>query len=89
MTTSTFRVLHVHRLPTLALPRATVDILSGLVVPGTRAYGSISGRLVEMLVHSVALECGRSQVDGTFTLQIEWVGAEPTEAVEGSIFEVR
>ncbi|RKH09846.1 hypothetical protein D7V97_15430 [Corallococcus sp. CA053C] len=89
MTTLMFRVLHVHRLPTPGLTLATADILSGVVAPGARAYGLVSGRPVEILVRSVALEGGRSQVDGTVTLQIELIGAEPPDAVEGAVFEVR
>ncbi|GMU00774.1 hypothetical protein KH5H1_48940 [Corallococcus caeni] len=89
MTTIMFRVLHVQRLPTLGLTIAAVEILSGVVEPGARAYGTVSGRPVEILVRSVALEGGRSHLDGTGTLQIELIGAEPPEAVEGVVFEVR
>lgn len=84
-----FRVLHVKRLPALEVTIAAVDILSGVVEPGARAYGTIAGRPVEILVRSVALEGGRSHVDGTGTLQIELIGAEPSEALEGAVFEVR
>ncbi|NPC74570.1 hypothetical protein HPP05_32945 [Corallococcus exiguus] len=89
MTTILFRVLHVHPLPTLGVTIAAVDVLSGVVAPGARAYGSVAGKPVEMLVRSVALEGGRSRVDGTVTLQVELSGAEPPAAVEGAVFEVR
>ncbi|RKH27597.1 hypothetical protein D7V77_11180 [Corallococcus sp. CA041A] len=89
MTTAMFRVLHVHRLTTLGVTIAAVDILSGVVVPGARAYAMVSGMPVEMVVRSVALEGGRSRMDGTVTLQIELSGAEPPDAVEGAVFEVR
>ncbi|MBZ4377082.1 hypothetical protein [Corallococcus sp. AS-1-6] len=89
MTTAMFRVIHIHRLPTLGLTIAAVDILSGVVASGARACGVVSGRPVEMLVRSVALEGGRTQVDRTGTLQIEWIGVAPLDAVEGAFFEVR
>lgn len=85
MSAFSFEVLHAQRVPTAGIVAVGVRLLSGIVSPGARAVATIGGRRVELRIDSVALEGGRTVVDGTRSLAVA-TNEPDLELLVGGVF---